>query len=1010
VSAGGHDARSEAPVSTKKKSSKAKLRARGTSLAAGEASPPASPETGLVSVPESASGSRKSPFCTVGIGASAGGLEALFEFSSALPASLGMAIVIVTHQSADQPSLLTELLARRSALPVRLAADGLELEPDRVYVCPPGKNLALNDGAFRLSDPVHDGKVPRPIDFFFRSLAADQDSRSIAIVLSGTGTDGSLGLREVKAHGGAALVQDPQSAQYPDMPMSAAATLLVDAVLPPGEMPARLMSYGRSVRALAGPAGATADSPTELVRTVLTLLKRRSVHDFTGYKPSVVARRIERRMRVQQINAVREYISFLESHPHELDLLFAELLISVTSFFRDEEAFRALAALLGPKLEQHGDEPFRVWAAACSTGEEAYSLAILLAEIARGSERWGRTHVFATDIESNVIEFARHGLYPEGIAPDVGAERLERFFVREGNGYRISKEIRERCVFAVQSVIRDPPFTKLDLLSCRNLLIYLDAEAQQQLIELFHHALEPGGLLLLGTSETINGFEQLFKPIDRKLKIFERLPRAAGATSLLERHAPWPLPERAAPPSTVALLPGSVAQHASQVLLERFAPPTLVVNGRGDIVFVHGSTGTYLELNAGEPETNLLAMAREGLHGALLAGLRRAASEDREVVFPGVHVRSNGEDTLVDVIVQRLSQPDALRGLFRVSLDASQAEPSPHPHSVPVGEARGRHAQLERALQHARGALQGSIEELQGSNEELKSANEELQSTNEELQSSNEELQTAKEEQNSMNEELHAVNVQLRAKMDELSRANDDMANLLDSTDIAMIFLDGQLRIKRFTELAREVINLIPGDVGRPVADLVSNLRYDQLMDDVRGVLSTLRPHEVEAQTSQGLWRLVRITPYRTSQNLIDGVAISFLDIDRVKRAELLAGSRALTDSVVQTAHEPLVVLDESAIIASANPAFLELFELPASDALQTSLFQVGGGVFAGSEMRLRLALLLAEGTPFQGVALDYGSKKGRRHLLVNGRGLSAPFAVPRYFLLALGEQSQQRS
>jgi two-component system CheB/CheR fusion protein len=322
--------------------------------------------------------------------------------------------------------------------------------------------------------------------------------------------------------------------------------------------------------------------------------------------------------------------------------------------------------------------------------------------------------------------------------------------------------------------------------------------------------------------------------------------------------------------------------------------------------------------------------------------------------------------------------------------------------------ARGRHAQLERALLHARGALQGSVEELQGSNEELKSANEELQSTNEELQSSNEELQTAKEEQNSMNEELHAVNLELRAKMDELSRVNDDMANLLESTDIATLFLDRQLRIKRFTELAREVINLIPGDVGRPVADLVSNLRYEGLTDDARSVLSTLRPHEVEVQTSQGLWRLVRITPYRTAQNAIEGVAISFLDIDRVKRAELLAGSRALADSVVQTAHEPLVVLDENASIASANPAFLTLFELNGSDALRTSLFQVGAGLFASSEMRARLGLLLADGTPFQDVVLDYGSSEGSRHLLVNGRGLSAPFAKPRYFLLALDEQSRQ--
>lgn len=678
----------------------------------------------------------------------------------------------------------------------------------------------------------------------------------------------------------------------------------------------------------------------------------------------------------------------------------------MTNFFRDEEAFRSLAALIGPKLAEKSDEPMRVWVSACSTGEEAYSLGILLAELGADSGRWSKTQVFATDIDPNVIEYARLGLYPEGIAIDVGADRLRRFFVREDNGYRISKSIREHCVFAVQSVIKDPPFTKLDLLSCRNLLIYLDEQAQQHLIQLFYHSLKPGGLLLLGTSETISGFEHLFKPVDRKLKIFERLPRAADAASRLDwQQVPWPIPGPIVSPDSASLVPGSLAAQASQLLLERFAPPTLVVNSRGDILFVHGSTGTYLELNGGEPQTNLLTMAREGLHGALLAGLRRAANEDREVVCSSVHVRSNGDDKLVDIVVQRLTQPDALRGLFRVSFHASDGDSPPHTAGVRAGATRGRHAQLERALRHARGALQGSIEELQGSNEELKSANEELQSTNEELQSANEELQTSREELNSTNEELHVLNVELRAKMDELSRANDDMANLLESTDIATLFLDRQLRIKRFTELAREVINLIPGDVGRPVADLVSNLRYTGLTEDARDVLSTLRPREVEVQTGQGRWRLVRITPYRTSQNVIEGVAISFLDIDRVKRAELLAGSHAVADGVMQTAHEPLVLLDEDGSIASANAAFLTLFELNASNVLQTSLLQLAGGLFASADMSARLRLLLTEGTPFRGVALDYPANGARRHLLVNGSPLSGQVAAPRQFLLALDDQ-----
>lgn len=999
-------------MSTRKSRSKSKHGMRGSPPPAGEAPAPevvaASLEAGATDQLADATEPPQHRFCTVGIGASAGGLEALLAFVSAVPASLGMAIVVVTHQRADQPSLLTDLLARRSVLPVVRAAEGLELEPDHVYVCPPGKNIALMRGVLRLTEPVPNAGVSRPIDFFFRSLAADCEERAVAIVLSGTGSDGTLGLRAIKAQGGTAFVQDEASAQYPGMPLSAAATLLVDAVLPPQEMPARLVRHARGARDVVEPAGDSAVPSAQLVHTVLTLLRRRTGHDFTGYKPTVIARRIARRMRVHQLDSVAQYLTLLEAHPHELDLLFSELLISVTNFFRDEEVFRSLAALLAPKLAGDSDEGIRVWVAACSTGEEAYSLAILLAELGLTSGRWNKAQLFATDIDPNVIEYARLGLYPEGIAADVGPERLERFFVREDDGYRINKNIRERCVFAVQSIIKDPPFTKLDLLSCRNLLIYLDEEAQHHLIQLFYHALAPGGLLLLGTSETISGFEQLFKPVDRRLKIFERLPRSADATSHYDWHAPWPVPGRVAPQSSAGMAPESMALHASRVLLERFAPPTLVVNGRGDILFVHGSTGTYLELSGGEPQANLLAMARNGLRGALVAGLRRAANEEREVVCSSVRVRGSGESTLVDVIVQRLNEPVALRGLFRVSFDSAETEPA-SPQSPPgPGRPRGRHAQLERALHHARGALQGSIEELQGSNEELQSANEELQSTNEELQSSNEELQTAREEQNSMNEELQAVNLELRAKMDELSRANDDMANLLESTDIATLFLDRQLRIKRFTELTREVFNLLPTDVGRPVADLASNLRYDRLTEQARSVLETLRPHEVEVQTSQGLWRLVRITPYRTSKNVIEGVAISFLDIDRVKRAELSASSLELADSVIQTAHEPLVVLNDKSSIVSANPAFLALFELDALEISQTSLFRVGGGLFESPEVHARLEPLLAEGTPFQGLVLDYRTLQGRQRLRVNGRCLAGSFASSRHFMLALDVLSRE--
>jgi two-component system CheB/CheR fusion protein len=944
----------------------------------------------------------------VGVGASAGGLDALQTFLSAVPRAAGIAIVIVTHQAPDQKTLLPELLARKSALPVVIADHGLEIEPDCVYVSPPGKRVGLRAGVLHLSDPVHAGPVELPIDFFFRSLAADQEERAVCIVLSGTGSDGTLGLRAIKAHGGLAIAQDEKTAQYPGMPMSAAATLLVDRVVSPQEMPAIISGYARGFRNGAGGLAGTQITPTEAVHAVLALLHRRSGHDFRGYKAAAMVRRIERRMRVHQIEAVADYVALLATHPHELNLLFSELLISVTGFFRDSEVFRALDALLRRRLaEQLEEAALRVWVAACSTGEEAYSVAMLLYELRESSGRPGHIQIFATDIDPNVIEHARQGLYPHGVAADIGAERLKRFFVRERDGYRVKKDIRELCVFAVQSVIKDPPFTKVDLLSCRNLLIYLNQDTQQRLIPLFHYALEPGGLLLLGTSETVSGFEQLFKPVDRRHKIYERMPRAVDASALLEWHPPWPLPGRPVQPSLALPAPTAIALQSGQLLLDRFAPPTLIVNAQGDIVYVHGRTGMYLELASGEPHNNLFALAREGLHAALAAALRRAAKEDREIVHTGAQVRHGGKSMRVDLIVRRLTEPDALRGLFRLSLDASEVASPRRSAPARAGARERRDAELERELQHARGALQGSIEELQSSNEELKSMNEELQSTNEELQSSNEELQTSKEELRSMNEELHTVNLELQTKMEELSRANDDMANLLESTDIATLFLDRHLRIKRFTELAREVIHLIPGDVGRPLRDLVSNLRYDQLTEDARRVLETLRPYEIEVQTNQGLWRLVRIIPYRTSLDVIDGVAINFLDIDRVKRAEMMATSRALTDSIVHTVREPLAVLDEALNVVTANPAFFALFELSPVQGDPGSLFEVGGGVFAKSELRALLQRLLAEGASFDDVELDHHRRDGGvRRLRVSARRLLGPVAAPGHLLLALDERN----
>jgi two-component system CheB/CheR fusion protein len=822
------------------------------------------------------------PSAIVGVGASAGGLEALEAFLAAMPKNPGVAIVIVAHQHPNHTSLLPELLAKKCRLAVLPAANGCLLQADHVYVSLPGKDVSLCRGRLELVDRARDGTLQLPIDHFFRSLAQDQEERAICVVLSGTGTDGTLGLRAVKGRGGMAMVQDERSAKHPGMPLSAAGTELADFVLPPHEMPARLLAFARASASAGGMAVGGDDALSEALDEVLTLLRRHAGHDFNGYKLHAMLHRIERRMRIHEIPAPHEYVAFLESNPHEVDLLFSDLLINVTSFFRDREVFEKLDAALTERLATRPrDLGLRVWVAGCSTGEEAYSIAILIREIATRQRLELEARVFATDLDQHAIDQARVGWYPAGVVADVGEERLARFFGAEGDGYRIKKEIRELCVFATQDVLRDPPFTKLDIVSCRNVLIYLGDDLQGRLIPMFHYALKPAGLLLLGTSETVGEFDELFKPLDRVCRIYERqagAPRAPGADWLA--HA-----QRGSPPTPDSIRPseatGAVFATLEKVLLERFAPPSVIINPSGDIVYILGRTGQYLEPSAGEPRSNLFAMAREGLEPALTIAMGSASGDGREIVQHGVRVQIDGEPLSVALIVRRLDDPEPVRGLFRVSF-----QPKPEIRSEEAGPGSpqsGRTTNVQSQLDEARRALKDANEALQTHNEELVSMNEELRSTNEALSSSNEELGTSQEELQSLNEELQSVNFELQSKVNELAQANDDMRNLLSSTEVAVLFLDRDLKVQRFSAQAREVVRLIPADVGRPIGDLVSHLRYAALSDDARDVLDTLQPHETEVQTTEGKWRLLRMVPYRTASNQINGVMLTLLDIDRMK-------------------------------------------------------------------------------------------------------------------------------
>ena len=868
-------------------------------------------------------------FPVVGIGASAGGLEALEELLRHMPPESGMAFVVITHQHPGHTSLLPELLGKVTPLKVVQVAEGMKVEPDHVYVSAPGGSLEIHGGTLRRIEAGNHEAPHLPIDHFLRSLAADQKDRAICIILSGTGTDGTLGLREVKGEWGMAMVQQVESAKYGGMPGSAIATGLADYVLAPAEMPGQLVAYARGPFLSTARGEEDAADLPQPMHKVFGLLRSRTGHDFSSYKSSTIRRRIERRISLHQLKGVPQYVRYLEENPHEIDLLFKELLISVTNFFRDPEAFAVLASPVLPELlkSRPDNHAFRIWVPGCATGEEVYSLAILMRECLEPEKRHRDVQIFGTDLDHEAIEVARHGRYPAGISADVTPERLQRHFVADDGSYRIGKEIREMAVFAVQNVIKDPPFTKLDLISCRNLLIYLNADLQRRLLPVFHYALRPGGLLFLGSSETIGGFTDLFEVVDKKWKIFRRKESALAPHPLMDFPAQAAaaagggrVPAAARPPRE-----SNIAAIVDRLLLARFAPSSVVVSERGEVIYIHGRTGDFLEPAAGQPRLNILDMAREGLQLELASALRQASAGSGEVTREDLRIKTRGDVIHLDLSVARIPEPEGLRGLLLVTFrprPAPAGEPKPQGRAGSRPEA-GRIEELERELQCTKESLQITIEELETANEELNSANEELQSTNEEFQSTNEEMETSKEELQSLNEELTTVNAELQSKVEDLSRSNDDMQNLLNSTEVATLFLDRKLHIKRYTEPARELVKLIPTDIGRPLGDLVSSLTYDRLVPDCREVLRTLAVRIAEVRSRDGHWYLMRIMPYRTAENVIDGVVVTFLDINPIKSAQK---SLRRMSKVFLEGPEPMMILDLAGRILDLNGEAVRIY------------------------------------------------------------------------------------
>ncbi|MFT5468924.1 MAG: two-component system CheB/CheR fusion protein [Verrucomicrobiales bacterium] len=936
----------------------------------------------------------------VGLGSSAGGLEALESFFSAMQTNSGLAFVVVTHQHAGHTSLLPELLSERTDMEVAEATNGQLVLPNHVYVAPPAGQLGILNGKLQITELTKKETPSLRIDHFLRSLAEDQKETAVGVILSGSGTDGTLGVKAIKGESGMVMVQEVRTAQYSGMPSSAISTGLADYILPPNEMPRQLLAY------VSGPylkAPEDEVPPDEPLQRVFLLLRARTGHDFSNYKSTTIRRRIERRMNVHQIATTGDYVRYLRENPAEIDLLFKELLISVTSFFRDPQAFQFLSEKpLRERIQQLPDEyTFRVWIPGCATGEEAFTLAILLRELLESEGKHFDVQIFATDLDSEAIDSARAGNYPEGIAGDVTPERLDRFFNRRDSSYQVRKEIREMVIFAPQNVIKDPPFTKLDLISCRNLLIYLNQDLQKRLLPIFHYALKSEGLLLLGPSESVGQFTDSFHLVDKKWKIFRRRDTTASSCFLPEMPAQPVRPIDSGRTRTTVVIPDrEIPAIVEKALLSRHCPPSVLVNSRGEFVHIHGRTGEFLEPAGGQPRMNLFDMAREGLQLELAAALRQSTAEGREVVREKISVKTNGGFSLVTVTVSPMVEPESIRGLMLVSF---VHVPTPKKKAKgSTGTDPDRVQELEDQLQHSKESLQTTIEELQTSNEELKSANEELQSTNEELQSTNEEMETSKEEMQSLNEELTTVNNELESKMRALSQANDDMLNLLNSTTIATIFLDNDLNIKRFTDEARSLVHLILSDVGRPLADLVSNLVYSELVEDCKGVLKTLAWKETEVETDTGKWYLMRIMPYRTSDNKIDGLVVTFVEISQTRY------TRQYFESIVDTMREPLLVLDDELRVVSGNSTFCRTFETSSELIDKKLIYELGDGEWDVPILRKLLEEILPQDQKFEDFRVETEFPDiGKRAFMLNGRKLERAAGLPGMILLAIEEAAE---
>ncbi|MGH6947318.1 MAG: chemotaxis protein CheB, partial [Kiloniellales bacterium] len=873
------------------------------------------------------------PLLVVGIGASAGGLAAFETFFAHMPADSGMAFVLVQHLDPHHKSLLAELLGRHTAIPVAEAEDRMAVSANRILIIPPDATLTIKAGVLRVLKPAPAREHRRPIDTFFASLAEDQGECAVSVVLSGTGSDGTLGVRAIKGHGGLTLAQgDLGATAMSGMPHSAAATGLVDYILPVEDMPAALVEYRQHLIKVAGKKDADGNrrAAGDHLSAIFAILRAGTGHDFSQYKPNTLMRRIQRRMQVLRTDTISAFVQRLRNEPREVELLFREFVIGVTQFFRNPEAFDALASVLPELLKGKGDADLvRIWVPGCATGEEVYSIAILVRESVERQGIAPRIQIFGTDIDEAAIAVARAGRYRKPMAR-MSRERAERWFAEEGDDYCPIKEIREMCVFSTHSVIKDPPFSKLDLISCRNLMIYMSADLQGRILRTFHYALRRDGYLCLGQSEGITRSGRLFEAIDKKHRIFRRLD---NSSPVLPDSAP------AGPPTATRPLPGAphavpriqdLIDHGAHRVMEKHSPAYVVIDRQYEILrFSGGEIGRYLEPSPGRASLNLLGIVRKALRPAVRAAVREAYTADRPVTTETLTIRVDGQVRSLKLIVEPIEQ-SGVKGLcvvaFRDVGEVSTAADAPAATPNPEVQA------LEHELQATKVQLQGTIDELETANEELKSANEEYQSVNEELQSSNEELETAKEELQSTNEELETINAELNSKNETLVRLNSDIRNLLESTQIATIFLDGKLRIRAFTPGVTDLLHLRDSDRGRPITDLVPRMTYADLQRDAKKVLRDLSVVEREVQVADDATTfLMRIRPYRTISDVIDGVVITFVDITERMHHEIAAARLA---AIVDSSQDAVIGHGFDGVIRSWNAGAERIFGYTADEAV----------------------------------------------------------------------------